>query len=50
MSKHAPPEIHLEDLDRFRAVQRLAYDCVQTVAGMLYLGITEREADRKSVV
>lgn len=46
MSKHAPPEIHLEDLDRFRAVQRLAYDCVQTVAGMLYPGITEREAVR----
>jgi Xaa-Pro aminopeptidase len=34
------------DLDRFREVQRLAYDCVQAVERQLTPGMTEREAAR----
>jgi hypothetical protein len=32
------------DLDRFRSLQRLAYDAAQTVAGWLGPGVTERQA------
>lgn len=35
------------DLDRFRAVQRLAYDCVETVAATLEPGVTERETAQR---
>jgi Xaa-Pro aminopeptidase len=34
----------MDDLSRFRAVQRLAYDCAEAVAAELEPGITEREA------
>jgi Xaa-Pro aminopeptidase len=44
MGKHALPEIHLDELEEFRARQRLAYQCVEDVAAKLYPGITEREA------
>lgn len=33
-----------EDLDHFRTVQRLAYQCAETIAGELQPGMTEREA------
>ncbi|MDP1774982.1 MAG: M24 family metallopeptidase, partial [Moraxellaceae bacterium] len=33
-----------EDLDQFRRVQRLAYQCAETIAGELQPGMTEREA------
>ena len=32
------------DLDRFRDVQRLAYDCAERVADWLEPGVTERRA------
>lgn len=32
------------DLERFRQVQRLAYECAETIAGELQPGMTEREA------
>jgi Xaa-Pro aminopeptidase len=34
------------DLEGFRAVQRLAYDCAEAVAAQLRPGVTEREAAR----
>lgn len=46
MSAHPLPEVHLDELPQFRAVQQLAYRCVETVGGMLYPGITEKEAAR----
>lgn len=39
-----PHSIDEHDLDRFRAVQRLAYRCAEEVAATLEPGITEREA------
>lgn len=33
-----------EDLDHFRTVQRLAYECAETIAGELQPGMTERQA------
>ncbi|KVL37169.1 M24 family metallopeptidase [Burkholderia sp. MSMB1835] len=47
MTAHHPlPEVHLDELPQFRAVQQLAYRCVETVGAMLYPGITEKEAAR----
>ncbi|WP_323120029.1 M24 family metallopeptidase [Burkholderia alba] len=46
MAEHPLPEVHLEELAQFRAVQQLAYRCVETVGGMLYPGITEKDAAR----
>ncbi|MFP3615846.1 Xaa-Pro aminopeptidase, partial [Paraburkholderia sp. SIMBA_050] len=43
---HPLPEVHLDELPQFRAVQQLAYRCVETVGAMLYPGITEKEAAR----
>lgn len=38
------PELEPEVLDRFRAVQRLAYDATEEVAAGLRAGVTERQA------
>nr|WP_179402359.1 M24 family metallopeptidase [Burkholderia guangdongensis] len=46
MAEHALPEVRLEELAQFRALQQLAYRCVETVGGMLYPGITEKAAAR----
>lgn len=35
-----------EELDRFRAVQRLAYQCAETVASTLEPGVTERQVTK----
>ncbi|MCF2527100.1 M24 family metallopeptidase [Yinghuangia soli] len=40
----APPGMTAADIDGFRAVQRLAYDCAEAVAARLHPGTTEREA------
>ncbi len=37
-------QLTTEDLDRFRTVQRLAYECAETIAGELQPGMTERQA------
>jgi Xaa-Pro aminopeptidase len=36
-------DLTADDLDRFRGVQRLAYDCAETIAATLEPGTTERE-------
>lgn len=36
-----------EDLDHFRATQRLAYECAETIAGELEPGMTERDAAKR---
>lgn len=33
----------VDDLARFRAVQKLAYDCAETISGMMQVGMTERQ-------
>lgn len=38
------------DLDRFKALQKLAYDCAETVAAELQPGMTERQAAKKMEV
>lgn len=35
------------ELERFREIQRLCYDCAEEVAGTLEPGVTEREACRR---
>ncbi|KVU40757.1 Xaa-Pro aminopeptidase [Burkholderia ubonensis] len=46
MTDHPLPEVRLDELPQFRAVQQLAYRCVEAVGGLLYPGITEKEAAR----
>ncbi|AOJ71497.1 MULTISPECIES: M24 family metallopeptidase [Burkholderia] len=46
MADHPLPEVRADELESFRALQQLAYRCVETVGGMLYPGITERTAVR----
>ena len=41
---HTPTE---EELERYRAVQSLSYECAQTIAGELKVGMTEREVAGK---
>jgi hypothetical protein len=41
-----PPGLTAADLDRFRAVQQLAYGCAEAVDATLTPGVTEREAAR----
>lgn len=41
---HAAARLTPEDLDAFRQVQRLAYECAETIAGELKPGMTERRA------
>jgi len=40
---HAAARLTPEDLDAFRQVQRLAYECAETIAGELKPGMTEGE-------
>ncbi len=44
MSRHAPFPYSAADLDRFRQVQRLAYDIALDVEAQLRIGMTETEA------
>ena len=42
--RHATPGVTLDDLSRFREVQRLAYACAEAIAERLAPGMTERQA------
>lgn len=42
--RHATAAISADDLARYRAVQRLAYDCAETIASELTPGVTEAQA------
>lgn len=46
MTTRPDPVTSLEELDRFRSVQRLAYRCAEEVAARLRPGVTERQAAR----
>lgn len=47
-TRHKAPTAR--DLAGFRSVQRLAYECAETIAGALRPGMTEREAARRMKV
>jgi hypothetical protein len=46
MADHPLPTVHPDELAQFRAVQQLAYRCVETVGAMLRPGMTEKDAAR----
>jgi len=43
-AQEAPAGLTAADLERFRSVQQLAYECAETVGATLSPGVTEREA------
>ena len=46
MADYALPTVHQDELAQFRAIQQLAYQCVETVGAMLQPGMTEKDAAR----
>ena len=42
-TRETPPGLTEADLDRFRSVQQLAYECAEAIAATLQPGVTERE-------